>query len=309
MSSNIVFADPNDAVLKNVVGASVFWNLADNVDRAALCAALDKAFGSGGSYGHVPAEVTPAAALKRLMGRFTDRSNILKDAKHPMVGSRLPSYGIFRKSEIGRLNDGYELLWAAGIVFQNRDGRTNEDLAQNGLVFSGDVDHETIRESFCLELDLIGPTEQSVWLTNLVRSAMRGLPFGNGMFFISPEHIKHWRELTKLLSGFGITLHEIPAMRSDQAVAAVLSSLTDFCKKFKVELDEEISGYYARKAEGGARKIQDRVIASRQQRCDEQLALIASYEALFDTKLDDIRNQFLECRGAFGRLQMVGELR
>jgi len=61
------------------------------------------------------------------------------------------------------------------------------------------------------------------------------------MFFISPEHIKHWRELTKLLAGFGITLHEIPAMRSDQAVAAVLSSLTDFCKKFKAELDEEIS--------------------------------------------------------------------
>lgn len=308
--STIVFADPNDPILKNVIGASVFWKLSKSVNKNLLCAALDRAYSNGAKgYPHVPTDVTPAAALKRLMGEYTDRNNILKDAKHPMTGSKLPCYGIFHKSEIGRLNEGYELVWCAGLVYPDRQQMTNAELAQKGLVFDGDVDYAKIRESFALELERLGPTEQSIWLASLVRNQMRAVPFGNGMFFIAPEHIAHWRQLTTLLATFGITLYEIPAMRSDQAVAAVLSSLSDFCGKFREELDAELDGYFERKQSGQARKIQDRVIASRQARCDEQLALIASYENLFDTKLDEIKDQFLQCRARFGQLQLVGELK
>lgn len=304
--SEIVFADPSDPTFKNMVGASVFWTLGGNVNTEALIVELDLLAMSKGKreYENPPANCTMASALLRFMrSEYTKRGTLVRDAKHPMPGNKAPSYGVFTRSETGALKDGYVLQWSVGLTVSDAKHLQSSNVT-NALVFDGPCPIERVRTGFMKALQELGHIELSQWLTELVKTRFRALPFGNGMFFIAPNYVSEWRELTATLRQFGITLHEIPAMRSEQAVAAVLSSLESYSDSIREKMDEELDKY-ANLPEG-SRAIQKRVIASRMQQADEQIRLIQGYEQLFDTKLDGLREKFMEAKAAFCKLSMIG---
>ena len=305
--SEIVFADPNDPILKNMVGASVFWTLGGNVSTEALTTELDLLAISKGKaeYENSPSNCTMASALLRFMrSEYVRKDGLVRDARHPMPGSRLPSYGVFTRSETGALNDGYVLQWSVGLTASSPDKLASGDVGITALVFDGPCPIDRVRAGFKKALQELGHIELSQWLTDLVKARFRAIPFGNGMFFIAPNHVNEWRELTSVLKQFGIILHEIPAMRSEQAVAAVLSSLESYSDSIREKLDEELDKYA--NLPDGSRAVQKRVIAARVQQVDEQIRLIQAYEQLFDTKMDNLREKFTEAKAAFCKLSIVG---
>lgn len=308
---SIVYADPNDPILKSMVGASVFWQLAESVDYDTLVVTLDEMPGSEKGYDCIPQECSPASALLRTLNKHYSNKNTLIKAsvKHPMPGNKAPVYGVFERQETGKLNDSFELSWTVGLVRSERGSDSVHDLVTNGLVFEGDVLEAAVKGYFAEELPRLGGTEQSQWLTHLVKSKLRGIPFGNGQFFIAPQYVPHWRALAAALAPLGIRLHEIPAMRSEQAVAAVVASLEAYSGKLADELEEELSNYDQAQADPKRRKIQQRVVDSRIQKADEQLKIIMTYETLFDTKMEDLRAKFDAAKAAFMRLSMTSEFR
>lgn len=307
---SIVYADPNDPILKSMVGASVFWQLAESVDYATLIVTLDEMPGSEAGYDCIPAECSSASALLRYLNReYAHKDCLVKPAKHPMPGNRAPAYGIFQREAMGRLDDGFPLTWVVGLVEADRANKSVEELATNGLIFQdASYDAEKFgREGFAEQLSCLGGTEQSQWLTHLVKSKLRGIPFGSGQFFIAPQYVGHWRALKAALAPLGIVLHEIPAMRSEQAVAAVMASLEAYSGRLAEELDEELTGYNQSLLDPKRRKIQQRVVDSRIAKADEQLKIIMTYEALFDCKMDELKSKFDEAKAAFVRLSTTSE--
>lgn len=304
----LVYADPNDPILKSMVGASVFWNLAETVDYSTLVVVLDEMPGSEAGYDCIPAECSSASALLRALNkRYSNKNTLIKaGVKHPMPGNKAPVYGVFERNEAGRLNDSFELSWTVGLVKADRGSETVDQLSANALVFEGAADEDSVRKLFAEELPMLGGTEQSSWLTNLVKGKLRGIPFGNGQFFIAPQYVPHWRTLKVALAPLGIILHEIPAMRSEQAVSAVIASLEAYSSKLSDELAEELSGYNAAQSgDAKKRKIQQRVVDDRIKKANEQLKIIMTYEELFDTKMDELRSKFDDAKAAFARLSMT----
>ena len=308
---SIVYADPNDPILKSMVGASVFWQLAESVDYDTLVVTLDEMPGSENGYDCIPSECSSASALLRALNKhYGNRSTLIKaGVKHPMPGNKSPVYGVFERNETGKLNDSFELSWTVGLVNGDRGSESVHDLKTNGLVFEGLVDSGVVQELFADELPKLGGTEQSGWLTHLVKSKLRGIPFGNGQFFIAPQFVPHWRALAASLAPLGIRLHEIPAMRSEQAVAAVVASLEAYSGKLAAELETELQTYDQAQADPKKRKIQQRVVDSRIEKANEQLKIIMTYETLFDTKMDDLRAKFDEAKAAFMRLSITSDFR
>ena len=308
---SIVYADPNDPILKSMVGASVFWQLAEAVDYDTLVVTLDEMPGSENGYDCIPSECSSASALLRALNKhYGNRNTLIKaGVKHPMPGNKSPVYGVFERNETGKLNDSFELSWTVGLVKGERGSESVHDLKTNGLVFEGLVDSGVVQELFADELPKLGGTEQSGWLTHLVKSKLRGIPFGNGQFFIAPQFVPHWRALAASLAPLGIRLHEIPAMRSEQAVAAVVASLEAYSGKLAAELETELQTYDQAQADPKKRKIQQRVVDSRIEKANEQLKIIMTYETLFDTKMDDLRAKFDEAKAAFMRLSITSDFR
>jgi len=310
---SIVYADPNDPILKSMVGASVFWQLAESVDYDTLVVTLDEMPGSENGYDCIPSECSSASALLRALNKhYGNRNTLIKaGVKHPMPGNKSPVYGVFERNETGKLNDSFELSWTVGLVKGERGSDSVEELRTNGLIFEGadPVLEDKVKFLFSEELPRLGGTEQSGWLTHLVKSKLRGIPFGNGQFFIAPQYVPHWRALAASLAPLGIRLHEIPAMRSEQAVAAVVASLEAYSGKLAAELEEELSNYDQAQADPKRRKIQQRVVDSRIEKANEQLKIIMTYETLFDTKLDELRAKFDEAKAAFMRLSITSDYR
>lgn len=312
--SNIVFADPNDPILKSMVGASVFWNLANSVSYDTLVVVLDEMPGAENGYDHIPSECSSSSALLRaLNNNYANKFSLVKaNVKHPMPGNKAPVYGVFERNEAGKLNDSFELSWTVGLVKADRGSESIEQLAANALVFEGahPALETRVRELFAEELPKLGGTEQSAWLTSLVKGKLRAIPFGNGQFFIAPQFVKHWRQLKEALAPLGIVLHEIPAMRSEQAISAVIASLEAYSAKLSNELTEELATYdAAQSGDARKRKIQQRVVDDRIKRANEQLNIITTYEELFDTKMDELRAKFDDAKAAFARLSITREFR
>lgn len=310
---SIVYADPNDPILKSMVGASVFWQLAESVDYATLIVILDEMPGSEAGYDCIPAECSSSSALLRALNKnYANKSTLIKaGVKHPMPGNRAPVYGVFNRQETGKLNDSFELSWTVGLVNAERGSASIEELRSNALIFEGaepDIE-DRVKFLFSEELPCLGGTEQSSWLTHLVKSKLRGIPFGSGQFFIAPQYVGHWRALKAALAPLGIVLHEIPAMRSEQAVAAVMASLEAYSGRLATELDEELQGYNQVQTDVKKRKIQQRVVDSRIQKAEEQLKIIMTYETLFDCKMDELKAKFDEAKAAFVRLSTTSEFR
>lgn len=299
----LVYADPKDPLFKDMIGASVFWELADEVDHASLCMELESA-----GIEHYPPKATDGAALLRyLTKRHRERDKLVKPAKHPLLLKEV-AYGVFvRSDQIGAHNDGFELHWTVGL----KSGQDGQQPAER-LCFSWGSE-EMVMETqlgFTEALETLGGSEQSAWLTAFVKNVLKGIPFANGagQYFIGPDKVPAWRQLKGVLAPFGIVLHEIPAMRSEQAVSAVLASLKNYVDSMSSKMEEELDKYETARSTGkSTRDVQARVVESRTKEIDKQLELVRVYEDLFDTQLTEIREGFDTLKVKYFRLRSIAK--
>lgn len=303
MKSSIIHMDMSDPAFdKSLAGASVSWELTDEINHEALCMGLQAA-----GIAFLPEPCSPASALHRLMVQlYQDRRCLVKPVANPIKGSKKPAYAVLpQKDEDGKL--AFVQSWSVGLD-SNPDGTTS-------LVFSDGAPEDAEEEINILypaALENLGRLEQSLWLVSLVKGMLRGVPTigGSGTFFIGPKEVKVWRNLRTVLHPFGIRLYEIPAMRSAEALECVIESVKRYTETAIKELNEDLDKYASmaqriQNGEEGTRKIQQRVLDSRMAKIAEQVQIVEKYEALFDMKLTELRDSLGNLQAGFSGLAIA----
>lgn len=296
----IIHLDMSDPTFdRSLAGASVSWELTDEINHEALCMGL-----RAGGIQHLPEPCSPASALHRLMVQlYQDRHCLVKPVQNPVKGSKKPAYAVLpQKDEDGKL--AFVQSWSVGL--------DTDEYGNTVLAFSDMAPEDSVEEINILypaALENLGRTEQSIWLVSLVKGMLRGIPTigGSGTFFIGPKEVKVWRELRTLLHPFGIRLYEIPAMRSAEALECVIESVKRYTEAAITELNEDLDKYAAmsqrvRNGEEGARNIQQRVLDARLAKITEQVQIVEKYESLFDTKLTELRSSLENLQAGFSGL-------
>lgn len=296
----IIHMDMSDPAFdKSLAGASVSWELTDEINHEALCMGLQ-----AGNIPCLPEPCSPASALHRLMVQlYQDRHCLVKPVQNPIKGSKKPAYAVLpQKDEDGKL--AFVQSWSVGL---------EADIAgQTSLVFSDQAPEDSMEEINILypaALENLGRTEQSIWLVTLVKTMLRGVPTvgGSGTFFIGPKEVKVWRSLRDILHPFGIRLYEIPAMRSAEALECVIESVKRYTETAIKELNDDLDKYAALNArikagDKDVRSIQQRVLDSRLAKITEQVQIVEKYESLFDMKLTELRDSLGNLQAGFSGL-------
>jgi hypothetical protein len=125
-------------------------------------------------------------------------------------------------------------------------------------------------------------TDISGWLADLARS-WNGVPLreSGGIYFIPPHRVPDWRRATAALGTCsGHRLHEIPAMRTEQAIAAILEAVSLEAEGIAAELEEELTG-----------ELGERALRTRATRCKEVREKVRLYEGILGRSMGALQSR------------------
>jgi uncharacterized protein Veg len=298
------------AVPPDIAGAMISWTLAPNgVGIDDLVTTLAEA---GFDESYIPVDPTPSQALLNMLNRmFKKATTLIRSVRHPrgVQGQVQATYAVVPKDEgeEDKVIFREEFKVAAVLVQKGEPGNTYID---SDLWFADEVPQDkidTMLAEYPTYLRTMYSLEQSQWLTRLCKSVLKGIVMegGSGHYFIEPSMVPIWRKLNRELRKLGIFLHEIPAMKSQQAVEAVLSSLRAMLTKSMEELETDLQKYAEKRNDPNARKVQRRVLEERQNRMNKDLNLIERYEQLFSVRLEDMRANLEKMQMGYAELATI----
>lgn len=303
-------SEPDLAVPADIAGAMVSWTLnPGGVSFDDLTVDLAEA---GFDESYIPDDPTPSQALLNMLNRmFKKATTLIRSVRHPrgVQGQVQATYAVVPKDEgeEDKVIFREEFKVAAVLVQKGEPGNTYID---SDLWFADEVPQDkidTMLAEYPTYLRTMYSLEQSQWLTRLCKSVLKGIVMegGSGHYFIEPTMVPTWRRLTHTLRKMGIFLHEIPAMKSQQAVEAVLSSLRAMLAKSMEDLEADLQKYAQKRGDPNARKVQKRVLEERQARMDKDLNLIERYEKLFSVRLEDMRANLEKMQMGYAELATI----
>jgi hypothetical protein len=245
-------------------GAIVWWRLRGNTDLRRLTMAWDKA-------GHdpklLPSKTTPLAALKRALA---DLGRDARQLVRPLAKK-----------------EGYALV---------NETAHGDDLTYDTIctvkVMPGDV--LDIMPSYFSSADrLIDGYEKNQseitgskiggWLGDMVRHCHAvALRWTGGIYFIPAEHMDKFHTwMEAFMDGSDNTVFEVPALRSSEAVEAILDAVEREAGEELAAIEEEIAT-----GDLGANALK-----TREKRCDELRNKLQSYVGLLGSRLDGINDK------------------
>lgn len=127
----------------------------------------------------------------------------------------------------------------------------------------------------------------SSWLAHLARKHDAvGLRDTGGVYFVPRSRTEAWRKCADALEDISRTkIYEIPAMRSDEAVQAILDSVIREAEAEAADIESHVGDY-------GPRGL-----GNCERRCEEMLSKIAGYEDLLGKSLSTITAQIETLKG------------
>lgn len=253
-------------------GAVVWWRLSGTVDHAELCetwraANLPETL--------VPRQVAPSTALARAVEELREKHRLVRTLPkggHAVVDELYvngePSYNVVATI---KLTDG-----DTGVPSPTIEGPRAEELASQ------------VRAAFFNHYASLATVDISVWLATVVRHLRAvSLRDKGGIYFVPTGVVAEWHKVVQVLREVSTHfLAEIPAMRSEEAVSAILDAV-------QREADGEISAMSSELAAGALKK---RALENRTDRCVALDDKISAYEALLGRHLDTLRERVEEVR-------------
>jgi len=158
-------------------------------------------------------------------------------------------------------------------------------LDDSNLTVSSKIDSE-IRDAFQAARVTLASTDIGSWLVKLADGkAATSLRDSGGIYFVPRPNVSYWERVARAVQAAGEhRVFRIPALHCDEAVEAILDSITreasDAAEEIEAELVERAT------TEDG---IGDRALESRKARCVKLLDKIRSYETLLGVKLPEIQ--------------------
>jgi hypothetical protein len=267
MKTNIVVTEENTEA-----GAVVWFELSGPVDHDRLCEAWEK---EGLDPNLLPSLPSPEVALARAVREHS--------------GRRL----LARRVEAGH--------WALVSETTTEDKKLHHEvvtvarLGKDVLVV--EPEHPGIRSSFAGNLEVLDSNDISNWLIQLARAAkaVSLRPMG-GIYFLPKLVLEQFRRYARALESVsGHHVHRIPAMRTDEAVAAVLSAITAEAESEAEAFEKELSDNTL-----GARGFDNRATSA--QAMKEKLA---SYEELLGVSLPALSDKLERLRGSLAAAALM----
>ncbi|TXH56022.1 MAG: hypothetical protein E6Q97_07415 [Desulfurellales bacterium] len=306
---NIFLPDTNE-VHKGVCGAIVSWELARAVDYRSFSAGLAALDIKGVN---IPPPATTNSALSRVLdAEYADRNCLVKPVRLQGATGQVNGFAVMPKSRSdGRLafvaNFYVYVEEVRDIVVDDKGKEREGDLLE--AIVQVEPPNEEVRERLQTLFDVailgLGSTEQSLWLTALVKGTLHGvsMPGGHGHFFVGRNELPIWRSVKSVCTQHGIRMYETPAMKSAEAVEAVIEGLRQTIAAEHAALSADLSEYATRLAEG--KKVQNRVLDNRQKRVQEMVERLEHYESLFEMRLNDLRASVDQLRIGYGMSELA----
>ena len=254
-------------------GALIYWRLEGGLDPAKL-APIWKA--NGLSEKELPATPAPSTALSRAVRDLSSKRTLIRPlearAGHAVVVER-----------------------ASGDDLEHRVS-LKVRLDPAGRAVCDPPDHPAapvIKASYTDHLALCSSEDIGTWLCKVVHR-LDGLSLRDtgGFYFLPPHRIDEWKRVVQSLEK--VSAHRcflIPAMRSQDAVRAVLDALDQ-------EADTEATRLETELLEGvNGKGLGEKALNTRAKQCADVEAKVTRYEELLGTKLDGLRDRLEKLRG------------
>jgi hypothetical protein len=264
-------------------GAIVWWRLSGNISHAALLAAWEG--GAADKHGRtlsnawLPGEPSARAALRRAVQSVTGPRRLARPlpagAGWALVEER-PS-----KDNEKVLEHEVVLTCAIDSACAMRGFAKRPDAVPLG----GEIRAEYERARTALDAGDIGS-----WLSDLVRSRLHAVALrdSGGIYFVPRSYVERYAQVRDVLRTCSAhVLHEVPALRTEEAVAAILSALEDEAKAAVDDMVERIG-------RTGDEALGKRGLASQVARLDRLRDKVAGYEALLGARVEGLREHLVE---------------
>jgi hypothetical protein len=253
------------------VGAIVWWVLNGTISYTALVSALVR---TSLDAGYMPPPVTADCALRRAVKKQEEKR--------------------FLARPLGR-GTGWALVQEK--VTENGESLVHETVCKVKLTDTesmicepaGHPVGEMVRAAYVAARDEFTPQDVSAWVVR-VADSMRALRLREkgGVYFIPSTVLPMWSELVEAIrtAHSGHSLYEVPAMKSEEAVRAILDSLVREAEEEATEMRNELT----------AGTLGGRALNGRADRCAAVTAKVKEYEELLGvtqtaltTSLDSLR--------------------
>lgn len=260
-------------------GALVFWRLAGALDPATMRAAWAAA---GFAEAALPKLPSPAVALQRAMQGLTEKRRLSR----PLPGGGAHAL-VDEKASTDSLD--YSVALRATLDAVGRVVVTPPDHALA----------DTLRAAYERALNECSTSDVAEWLVAQVRQ-LDGVSMreGGGFYFLSPAAMAKWDRVSEILETFsGHRLFSIPAMRTPDAVAAVLDAL-------ELETAAEAARLHAQVTAG---KLGRRALQARAEEVQGMADRVRRYEATLGGKLEALHEQLEQLNGVISMTLLEGE--
>lgn len=255
----------------NQTGVLLYWSMRGGAaEHGTVCAALADA---GFLPEHHPPLPTPKTAFARAVESLTTSTRFMRRGKTPNT--------FFLIDE--DISDDIELtkniklrLGPGGVVIGDGDDPGN-------LVAK-------VVEAYERALHQLTHRDVLLWLTKqLDRLLAVSLRPGGGFYFVPADEVLNWRKLvTALRASTAFKFYELPAMRTDDSLEAILDAITR-------EAETEIAAV-RNDLTGG--RLKAKGLHTRAQRCERMCEKVERYEKILGQGLDGIRDQLGQLEAA-----------
>lgn len=154
-----------------------------------------------------------------------------------------------------------------------------------------DVEHPAGQEAanamqmaFARYRGLLVTTDVSAWISHTLVPAARAVRLrkSGGIYFVPLDHVDAFRSwVGALRSASDHVVYEVPALKSDEAVEAILAALV-------AEADQELT---AMEGELDTTEMGKRALKVRERRCDRMREKVETYEALLGQRMGDLQGR------------------
>jgi hypothetical protein len=250
-------------------GAICWWRLSGEVSRQALAAAWEEA---GLAEDLLPVGCTPGAALRRAIVKFSHGRQMVRP-----LGDRL-SFAIVVERVTGiAIDDGTEQELAYETIARVSMGEDDK------LVCKGDPKIcAAVTAGYEAALGTYDANDISMWMSGRLLPYVQAVSLRDkgGIYFVPRATVDTWRAIVGLIRGVSAhTVFEVPAMSSNEAVAAILDAISREAQEAAEAMETELI-----EQDLSAKVLRNRVV-----KLDKVAAKVATYEALLGTSLDALR--------------------
>lgn len=275
--------DNDTTKLRNIItvtdvkdaGATCWWRLAGEVTRTALAEVWEDA---GLPAKLLPAGCTPGAALRRALQGFHKGRQLVRPLDEDL------SFAIVREDIVDKRPTNTVLLAV-------EMGEDDELVITNPERYVGhDALALNLRSAYAHALTTYDTNDVSSWMAMQLLPTVQAIPLRDrgGFYFVPATTVDQWRVMVRAIRSVSAhKVYELPAMKCDQAVDAILDAVTLEAEAIAAKAEDRLIN----------EDLSPRALRGQVRLLDKASTKLAAYDAVLGTHLDKLRARFEQLQG------------